>query len=318
MVRGMVGYAKRPAALTKEIIEKSAFMSERQTSFQKDIHDFMNDVAISSPLASRFSKVRGETAKAGFWLMIKVQFHSVDLPTWLGAYNAEIEKGSTEERAISYADRMVARAQDSALMADRSGFERGTLSETTRQADFVRMFTTLGGYMIKKLNRAYVTGVQAQKGWQDADDATARALVATNAAADLALLFVFEAAFMALLYSMILDEEDEVTREDYVKFITSETAGAVVGGVPFVRDAASAFRGFGGGGVYGSVAEVPARVYTQAMQGEADTALIRSLGDLFGVVTGLPSTATVRALQGAFDESTSPAEALFGSNPLTR
>jgi hypothetical protein len=47
--------------------------------------------------------------------MIRTQFHAVDVPTWLGAYEASLTEGQTEQEAVYRADRMVARAQDSAL-----------------------------------------------------------------------------------------------------------------------------------------------------------------------------------------------------------
>ncbi|MGK7652417.1 hypothetical protein ACSQ76_08380 [Roseovarius sp. B08] len=315
LMRGMLDYRKRPHALTREVMEKSTFMAERQSTFQKDIYDFANDVKISTPIASRWAKARTVVGQWGFAPIIKAQFYAVDMPTWLGAYRAEFDRTQNEATAIAFADRMVARAQDSGLMADRSGFERGTLSANTRQSDFVRLFTTLGGYMIKKLNRGYVTTVQGRSAVAQAEGSAAKLLAASNAASDLALLYVFEAAFMALAYSMLFDDEDE----DVQGFMVRETGMAVVAGIPLVRDAASAFNGYGGGGVYGSVLEIPANLYQQTVQGENDPALRRALADLVGTATGLPSTATMRILEGALTpEDTSAAEMLFGSNPLNR
>jgi hypothetical protein len=121
---------------------------------------------------------------------------------------------------------------------------------------------------------------------------------------------------MALMYGLMTDEDEP---EDYPRFIGREIGSAVFGGVPFVRDAAGAFNGYGGGGVYGSVLEVPANLYQQATQMENDRALRRAIGDVVGIATGLPTTATLRGMEWIADpDEVSPAEALFGSNPLTR
>lgn len=313
MARGAIKYASNPAGMIADVIQRSPLMAERQTTFQKDIYDFMNDTRTVGALESGVSKVRTNLAKAGFWPMIKTQFLVVDMPTWVGAYDAALSRGQSEDDAAHYADRMVVRAQDSGLFADRAAFERGTLSENTRQADFIRIFTTLGGYMLTKNNRAQVTLMQARQGFREADNSTQKIAAALNAASDLTLLFVFEAMVMGLIYAAMTDEEED---EDLKRFMLKETGIAVVGGIPMMRDAASAFSGFGGGGIYGSVLETPARVWEQANQGDIDKAMRRALGDVVGITTGLPTTATLRLYEGLNEGNT--AEAIFGSNPLTR
>lgn len=316
MILGMLDYRKRPLQLSREIAARSAFMAERKSTFQKDIYDFVNDVSISSPIASRWAKTKGMVGKWGFAPIVWTQFYTVDMPTWLGAYRAGLEKFNDEDRAVHFADRMVARSQDSGLMADRAAVERGTVSESVRQADFIRLFTTLGGYMLKKMNRGYVTTIQAKARIKEADTAGAAVVAASNAAFDMVMLYFFEAALMGLIYSIMAD--DDIDEEDLRRFVVEEVGMAVVGGIPLLRDAASAFRGFGGGGVYGSVLEIPANVYTQAVQGEVDKGLRRALADLVGTSTGLPTTAPMRLIEGFLDDDIPPAEMFFGFNPLTR
>ena len=315
MLRGYQEYLKRPNALAKEVMEMSPFMAERQSTFQKDIYDFANDVKVASPLASRWANAKSAVSKAGFAPIVKVQFYAVDMPTWLAGYNVGLERFNNEAEAIQYADRMVARSQDSGLMGDRNAVSRGTVSETTRQADFIRVFTTLAGYMMTKMNRGNITIRRGLKGMSEGSTSE-RLASAANMATDLILLYVTEAVMMALMYGLMTDEEEP---EDYARFIGREIGSAVFGGIPFVRDAASAFSGFGAGGVYGSVGEIPYRVYQQVSQGENDRALRRAIGDVVGITTGLPSTAILRGIEGVVaPDETSPAEALFGSNPLTR
>lgn len=315
MLRGYQEYLKRPNALAKEVMEMSPFMAERQSTFQKDIYDFANDVKVASPLASRWANAKSAVSKAGFLPIVKVQFYAVDMPTWLAGYNVGLERFNNEAEAIQYADRMVARSQDSGLMGDRNAVSRGTVSETTRQSDFLRMVTTLAGYMMTKMNRGNITIRRGVKGMSEGSTSE-RLASAVNMATDLILLYVTEAVMMALMYGLMTDEEEP---EDYARFIGREVGSAVFGGIPFVRDAASAFSGFGTGGVIGSLLEIPYRVYQQVSQGENDRALRRAVFDAIGFGTGLPTTASLRAIEGIVaPDETSPAEALFGSNPLTR
>ena len=340
LLRGMNEYRKRPAEVTREILERSPFMQERMSSFQKDIYDFANEVRLDGPvlsqeqaakrgplarmansdLARSVARGRNTLAQAGFWPMIRVQFHVVDVPTWIAGYTDGLERfNGDEEKAARYADRMVARAQGSGLLADRSGFERGTLSKDVRQSDMVRFFTTLQSYMIAKLNRGVVTTRRGIREIREAENGVQMAVRATNMAADLMLLYVFEAAFMALAYSLMTDDEEP---EDLQAFMITELGSAMIGGVPFARDAYGALLGYGGGGIYGSVLEVPSDIARQVGQGEADRAFWRAWASGLGVLTGLPTTASIRAIEGTLsaagqtEEEVPISEAIFGYNPL--
>jgi hypothetical protein len=316
MIRGYQEYLRNPAGTAAAVVDKSSFMAERRSTFQKDIYDFANDVEIASPIASGYKKAKGAIAKAGFAPIVMTQFWAVDMPTWLGAFRSGIDKYNGDEaKAITFADRMVARSQDSGLPADRSAFERGTVSESVRQADFIRLFTTLGGYMLTKMNRAYITSMQAKMGWKDADSGAQKVAVATHAATDLMLLYLTEAILVGLIYALMADDPDD---DDMKKLLMRETGSAIVGGIPFIRDGASAFNGYGGGGVYGSVMEAPANFFVQAAQGENDRALRRSIADVIGTITGLPTTGPMRAIEGALDDDIPLSEMIFGRNPLNR
>jgi len=315
MIRGYLEYLRNPRGTAAAVVAKSTFMRERRATFQKDIHDFMDDTQLAGPVASGYKKGKAVVGKIGFAPIVWTQFWAVDMPTWLGAFRAGVEKFGDESKAAHYADRMVARSQDSGLMADRAAFERGTLSETTRQADVVRFFTTLGGYMLTKMNRSYVETMRARIGWRDADAGAQRVGVVLTAATNLALLYWTEAILTALLWYALSDDDDD---DDLKGFLLRETGSAVVGGIPIIRDAYSALMGYGGGGIYGSVADAPARLLTQVAQGENDAALRRAIADSVGMITGLPTTGPMRAIEGALSEDVPLSEALLGRNPLAR
>lgn len=316
MIRGMVAYAKDMKQAVADVTAMSPFMAERSSTFQKDIYDFINDTSNASPLVTGWRAFKNDAAKWGFAPLVKMQFFVVDMPTWMGAYDAELQRnGGDQKKAAHFADRMVVRAQDSAVMSDRSGVERGTVSDNVRQADFIRIFTTLGGYMLTKANRVAVTSIQGKQAVSEAEGAAAKTAAAISAATDLTLLLAFEAAFMGLIWDLLDDDDEEGEMQ---AFMLKEVGAAMVGGIPIVRDAYSAFQGYGGGGVYGSVLEVPANVYKQAVQGENDKGLRRALGEVVGLMTGLPTTATLRGIEAAIDEDTSIVEGVLGNNPLSR
>jgi hypothetical protein len=315
MVRGYLEYLRNPRGTAAAVVAMSVFMRERRSTFQKDIHDFMDDTQLAGPVASGYKKGKAVVGKIGFAPIVWTQFWAVDMPTWLGAFRSGVERFGDEGKAAHYADRMVARSQDSGLMADRAAFERGTLSETTRQADVVRFFTTLGGYMLTKMNRAHVEAMRARIGWRDADAGAQRVGVVLTAATNLALLYWTEAILTALLWSALSDDDDD---DDLKGFLLRETGSAIVGGIPIIRDVYSALMGFGGGGIYGSVADAPARLLTQAAQGENDAALRRAIADSVGMITGLPTTGPMRAIEGALSDDVPMSEALLGRNPLAR
>jgi hypothetical protein len=154
---------RRPAVVG-EVAAKSTFMSDRQTTFNKDIFDLYNDPKLG-PTMGRWAEFRNEwLAPLGLWLMTKVQFYAVDVPTWLAGYQQGLRRfGGDEDKAVAHADAIVKRAQASGLFSDRSAIERGSVSQRTRQNDVVRLFTTLGSYMFAKFNVAYERTAKAAK-----------------------------------------------------------------------------------------------------------------------------------------------------------
>ncbi|REF70411.1 hypothetical protein [Paracoccus versutus] len=323
MARAFADYLKHPAETSREVMAKSEFMRRRQTTFDKDINDFANDAMITSPLRGRVAKGAEVLARAGFAPLTKVQFYAVDVPTWLAGYRNGLRKFDGDEgRAIAFADRMVARAQDSGAMPDRSAISRGTVSENARQIEWIKLFTTLQGYMIAKFNRGYLTARQGVRDIRAGETVAQRFGATADMATNLMLIYVAETAMMGLLYAAMAagDDDDELEREKIFTWVLGETVGAVVGGIPLVRDAWSVMSNPAatGGGVYGSITEIPARLVQQAAQGENDKALRRAVADAVGLATGLPSTAAMRPIEELLEDSDerSLIEALMGRNPL--
>ena len=322
MFRAFSDYMKRPGQVSSEVMSKSEFMRRRQTTFDKDIIDFKNDTNIASPTRGRIAKSADTLAKVGFAPLTKVQFYAVDVPTWLAGYRNGLRKfDGNESRAVAFADRMVARAQDSGAIPDRTAVSRGTLSENIRQAEWVKLFTTLQGYMLAKFNRGYLTARQGARDIRGAES-TVEAIGATaNMAANMMLIYVAETAMMGIAYALMADgDDDDEKMEKLFTWMATETVGTVVGGLPLVRDGWSVMSNPAatGGGVYGSITEMPARIVQQVSQGENDPALRRALADAFGTITGLPTTAVMRPIEEMLKENDERSwmKAIMGRNPI--
>lgn len=301
--------------VTDEIADKSQFMSERQTTFNKDIYDLYEDPKLG-PVASRWEELRGNiVAPLGLWLMTKVQYHAVDVPTWLAGYQQGLRRfGGDEAKAIANADDIVKRAQASGLFSDRSAIERGSVSRTARQNDVVRLFTTLGSYMFAKFNVAYERSAKAKHTILNEGVSPKSAQEALSWTLDMAFLFTLEAVMYAAIKGRLPDDEDE--DDKWSTFLGRETALSVLSTIPFVRDISSVATGFGGGGAYGAITEEFAMPLVQAGQGEVDKAFVKSVINATGLMTGVPSTQINRVVDAGWrtaeGDDVSPAEYFLG------
>lgn len=326
-VRGL--QASFRAGIGDEIAAKSAFMSERQTTFNKDINDFYDDPKLG-PAASRWGDFKREImGPASFWLMTKVQWYTVDVPTWLAGYQQGLRKfGNNEERAVAHADGIVKRAQASGLFSDRSAIERGSLSGKHRQNDVIRLFTTLGSYMFAKFNVAYERTAVASQTMSREGISARSAQEAVSWTIDMAFLFTLEAVLMAAVKGGLPQDDDEEDKPGWAEFLAKQTALSVMGTVPFIRDGASALQGFDGGGAYGSAISTIGKAGQGAWNvltapftedGEVKRTDIKNIINGTGLATGLPATQVNRVVDAAWRQSegeeVSPAEYLIGKQP---
>lgn len=329
--RGMMTYAGSVPRSIEAVMGKSEFMRQRQTTFNKDINDILNDVTVEAgPLESRIDHVmRRYAAPASFWMLQKVQFYAVDMPTWMAVYQRDLDAGLAEADAIANADAMVAQAQAGGEFADRSSFERGTLSRQTRQSDLVRMFTTLGSYMFAKANVAYERTGRMSRTMREEGVSAKSAAEAINYAFDMATLFVVEAILYAAIMGRLPGEDDEPGEwHEWVRFVTRESAAGVAATLPFARDLASVAQGFDPGGAYGGIsgeagdivrrmAQVPGAMLDPGRDVEITDADIKAFVRGVGLASGLPSTMINRVIDGFWrsqveNEDVAPMEYLMG------
>lgn len=312
------------SGVNAEIVAKSPFMSTRQTTFNKDIYDMFND-PMTGPVMSRWAEVKSTAVgKLGFWLMTKVQWYLVDVPTWLAGYQQGMRQfGNDEAKALAHADDIVKRAQASGLFPDRSAIERGSVSRTARQNDVVRLFTTLGSYMFAKFNVAYERGAKASNVIREEGLSARSAQEAMSWTIDMLFLFMLEAVVMGAIKGQLPGGDDD-EEEGWGGFLAKQTAFSVMGTVPGIRDAVSVAQGFSGGGAYGGIVEEATKgamaigklVTLPFSDDEMKKSDVRAIVNATGLATGLPSTqiwravdAKVRAMEG---DDVSPLEFIMG------
>lgn len=315
MAAGMMSYVRHPRDMVAQIGASSSFMRDRQQTFNKDFTDRMSDPTRTNPVTGKVSRAKETMAQWGFAPIQLMQYYAVDVPTWAGAFRSRIEAGASETEAVEYADLMVDRAQGGGFMGSRAAVGRGSLDRNARQLDMVRFFTTLGGYMMLKMNRGMLEGQRLGQALTSDAPALEKARAAGNAAMNLALLYVVEGALMGLMWSLVTDDDDE---KSFASFMLKETGVAMVGGLPFLRDAiGGAMQGYGAGGMYETVGSIPMRIVQQMSQGENDKALWSAFSSGVGAVTGLPTGTAVRMIDGMTSDEKTWAETFLGKNPLT-
>lgn len=280
-----------PDNIVTQVRDRSAFMRTRGAGFNKDIQitlnalkgpGFVESILERVPWVRNLAEGTGPQKAAEFFFnsfmggIVAVQ-QIVDTIVWLGAYN-KVKDTMSDADAVQFADNTVARTQASAVFTDRTAFERGSLSQNTRQSEFVRLWTVLGSYMFAKANIAYE---QTKKtSFRDPNQIA-------EWMHDMFLLFVFEAIFIGLLRNTIPDEEDE--DETVLGFLGKESLNSLLSGMPIVRDGASALNGFQGGGALGGFWQEVGKLGTQVSQGELDAPLVKSLNNVGGVMFKYPS-----------------------------
>jgi len=302
LAKALWKYKNNPLRNAAAVRAMSPFMEERQQTFQRDLTVLTESMA-EDPTFSRYRTFQQVMSAAAFYLIQKSQFYIVDVPTWMAAYDTELRKnGGDTDAAASVADQIVARAQGSGLLSDRTAFERGTLGKDTRNVELAKLMTTFGSYMMAKFSVA----TQRVRGTDLRNPAEFVSLLV-----DLLMLYTIETAIAVYLTGNWPDFEDE-EEDPLLLFLAKETGLSIMAGLPLAREAASTLEGFGGGGTLAAAIEESAGLFTGAYRmGEiavglededrARAALKDVLGGM-GVLFQLPTVQLERTLDGMFDD----------------
>ena len=295
--------AGRPRTAIRQVMAESAFMRSRYelNTFNKDISSIQEALRSGAPVGKGSGFIGGFinavraiqlSPRLVSWAFFGIRMTQivVDSTTWMAGYRKGAGQGMAHAEAVLYADGIVENAQTSGMFSDRSAIERGTLSESTRQAEFVKLWTTLGSYMIAKGNIAF-------ESYQRTDFRSPSSILSFGS--DVMLLFVAEAILMAAIKGGWPEED-----EDWWWWTTKVVASQAAGTIPVVREIPSFYSGYGAaGGPIGSTAKDIATAMQQTNQGEVDPQLIKSYTNLIGTATGLPSAQFNRSFTAFWSEA---------------
>jgi hypothetical protein len=279
--------------------EISPVMKARGTQWSVD-QQVVQELLNSSPV----KKVLGSKGKAfvdgsAFWLIRKMQAF-VDLITFFAAYQKGMnDSNNNQTEAVHFAELMVNRTQGSAIFAQRSAAERGSLKMNSQQTEMLRMWTPFMSYFVAKNNVLFERTKKTN--WKNL-------FSIANFVTDVAMMFWLEGVVVAIMAGT---DDDELLLAGAQEGFLSLAAG-----LPFVRAAVSEARGFAPG-LVGSTGKDFGQLVTgleQAMD-KGDLEVLTKAGvNLTFQALHLPGASQTNRAIGALNEpgSTKVLELIFG------
>lgn len=260
-------------------MDKSNFLKERSSTFNKDIWDIVKAMDENPGTGSRIPDVVKKSMFGGIAFMQRF----ADTTVWFAEYNKGVKAGLSEKDAVYQADRMVAKTQASGVFSDRTPIERGSASATQRQSEFVRIWTALGSYFFAKANMlAEITGRTDFK----------NPVQVAKYFTDFAMMFVVETLIVSALRGSWPEDEEEIPAH-----VLKETSLSIMSVFPGLREVGSSIQGFTGGSAYASVASEASRLtkaITDIPEDGLDKQFWKSLNNVGGVIFKYPSSAINR------------------------
>lgn len=142
--KGIAEFLRMGPKTTYEWVSaKSEVMQDRMRTQFREVAE------IQSQLNGTTGTLKEKFMRAAYMPLTAMQM-TVDLPTWLGAYQKAVAAGRSESLAIADADRAVMNAQGSGRVSDLSSYERGNA--------WAKLFTVFYTFFNTALNLAVVSG----------------------------------------------------------------------------------------------------------------------------------------------------------------
>ena len=278
--RGISEYLRMgPKKAYDWVSAKSEMMQDRMRTQFREVAE------IQSQLNGTTGALKEKFMRAAYLPLTMMQM-TVDVPTWLGAYQKAVAEGRSEELAIADADRAVANAQGSGRVSDLSPYERGNA--------WAKLFTVFYTFFNTALNLAVVSG---------------KTKTAMKAAFDIAMVLAVQPVletFVKAGASAIFgggDDEDDDWMKNTLKNAGVNMLQFNLGLLVGVRELSWVLGEFGYQGPAGlrKITDTGRgiRAVERAIEtGEWDESTLRAVVSAAGVWAGLPVTPINRAIQG--------------------
>lgn len=327
MARGYAKMGKDAASLESSarlIMEKSEFMRHRREQQSPEMASLLDAMKtkwtpdfIARVIPRELRGAHNWFVKNGFALMANVQFYSVDMPTWYGAYLKAQNDGASEADAVAMADQAVIDAQGGGELHQLAAMQSGA---GTKYAALLRVLTNFMSYMVTTYN----LGVQRVRNARTTAQIAALAL-------DFVLLAVVPVAGKMLIDALTrgvgADDEPEEWAERYAREQLAFVFGPFLGVSQFagsVRgDDAFGYSGPAGFAIFNEMNKLGAAVsegkFIDEEEGGLDPAFWRPANRALGMVFHYPAgqiDASVRGALAYFNgETNNPAAFFFGPAP---
>ena len=270
----MATYLHNPRKASQFVMGKSKLMESRMRTRFKELRE------VQALYEGGDKKVKDAIIRKCFVPIAFSQMYTVDLPTWMAAYNKAIAEGKFDGEAVSIADRALVEAQGG-----------GDFSDLARQERTRNVFNVFYGFFGTVLNAVTITA-NTTKG--------------IERAMKLAMILVVQPVLESFLRAG-LDQATSDDNQDYMervlKRVPGDLAGFYLGMLMGVREFVPAIEALSGStqGYSGPtglrMVNDAVRFTQQVGQGDFDRALRRSsVNFILGDLAGLPSTEINRLL----------------------
>jgi len=298
MGRGMSKTFASPKAANELVNSKSTFMANRGRTQFREIAEIKNMIRDQS------GAMRSIHANA-YILMLFMQ-RTVDVPTWIGAYEKARAEAHDEATAVALADQAVIDSQGSGMLKDLAKVQRG--------GEFVKTFTMFYGYFNTTFNLAVAQTMTARsKG---------------KMLSDWFMLFVVPAMMSEALRRMLVprrDDEDDDDPTMLARELAASQLSYLMGTMVGVREFSDVVpkrlfgvpaRGYSGPASLRGVTIV-ADVVGEVVDFEADRQFRKAIITAIGIRTGIPAVQINRTIDGLdaiiSGDTNNPAAVLFGT-----
>ena len=277
--KGIQQYLSNPPVAMAEVHARSDFMAGRASTQFRELNELRNRVQDQNGI---LQAVQGPA----YWMMMQAQ-QTVDIPTWLGAYEKAVAEGNDDERAVALSDQAVIDAQGDGAVKDLATIQRGGPTQ--------KLFTVFYSFMNTALNLSTNTVMSPKERGKKA--------------ADLMAVLVVPTMLGVLLRNALVpgDSGDDKDWKTLLKKLLGEQLGFLFGLMVITREVAEAGKAVAGLSDHPRDYAGPAGVrvlvdLTQAAkqiaQGEFDDQLRKSMINLLGDVAGLPAAQINRTITG--------------------
>lgn len=292
MARGIASYITNPLATSEWVNEHSPLMRNRGRTLNREMSEILNTV--------RGGKRTTALTASFFYLIGKMQ-RTVDIPTYLGAYEKALEE-QHYEAASSAEERSRMEQQAHAIAAQtvidtQGGGELKDLAKIQRGSPLMKLFTNFYSYM----SMVYNLNVEAYR----TTDFKSPSEIGVFAA-DMLLINFVPVVLAAMLKNALKGQCEWDDMECLAQRYTSEQVNHIFGLMVGMREVGTAADALTGGEVYGYTGPAGLRFFTdvyksaeQLHQGEADMALFKAVNNASGALFHYPAGQMNNIIDGA-------------------